>query len=215
MRCYLVRHAQTAWNSENRIQGQSDLPLSAVGEQQAQCLAARFASRHLHTIVTSALQRSHQTAQRIALGNGHGLSPLIEHGLAEMHLGAWEGLTPEEIDARFQGAYRHWRLRPSAVAIQDAEPLDAFRARVRHAFGKVLASLEEGEHVVVAHGGVIAAVLAEILGADYDLLIRRLRLDNGGITALECGAGSPSCVLWINSTDHLASLPPSAQPTWF
>ena len=204
-RCYLVRHAQTAWNGENRIQGHSDTPLSSVGRQQAERLGARFASHHVRGIFTSALQRSRQTAAAIAAGNGHGVSPVVEPDLAEIHLGAWEGLTPEEVDARFPHAYRQWQRRPSSVVIPDGEPLAVFRARARNTLAKILAGVGDGEYVVVSHGGVIAAWLADALGADYDLVIRQLRLDNAGVTALEFGAGPPH-VLWVNSTTHLDPL---------
>lgn len=207
-RCYLVRHAQTLWNSENRIQGHSDLPLSPLGLQQAQRLGTFFASRHVHGIFTSWLQRSQQTAHAIASGNGHGVSPIVEQELAEMHLGAWEGLTPEQVDAQFQGAYEQWRTVPSSVRIPDAEPVEQFRARARRVLERIVATAGEGEYVVVTHGGVIATLLADFLGADYDAILRRVRLDNAGITALEFGAGVPH-VLWINWTAHLqdGSLP--------
>jgi broad specificity phosphatase PhoE len=203
MRLYLVRHAETHWNRENRIQGGSDVPLSEAGLQQAARLGALFAARHLQRIVTSPMQRSRQTAQAIIAGNGHGLAPLVEAELAEMHLGAWEGLTPEEVDARFENAYQQWRQAPSAVRIPEAESLEQFRLRVRRVFGKLLAQPGEGEGVIVSHGGVIAALLADVLDADYDALIRRLRLDNAGVTALECARGRPPHVLWINATTHL------------
>lgn len=211
-RCYLVRHAQTAWNVENRIQGHSDLPLSALGEEQAKRLGARFAAHHLQGIFTSHLQRSARTASHIAAGNGHGVSPVMERELAEMHLGAWEGLTPEEVDARFAQAYQQWRQQPSSVVIPDAEPLHDFRARVRRTLTKILSGIGDGEYVIVSHGGVIAAMLADLLGADYDALLRRLRLDNAGVTALEFGTATPH-VLWINSTTHLDALPPGGN--WF
>ena len=205
IRCYLVRHAQTAWNGENRLQGHTDLPLSSLGEQQARCVGTAFASRHLKGMFTSHLQRTRQTASAILAGNGHGLTPSIDQALAEIHLGTWEGLTPDEIDARFEGAYQRWRLDPSTVEIPGAEPLSAFRRRVRGVFERLIAGFEEGEYVVVSHGGVIAAMLAEVLEADYDIVLRRLCLDNAGITALECGFGKPS-VLWVNSTMHLHGL---------
>ena len=207
-RCYLVRHAQTAWNRENRLQGHSDLPLSPLGEQQAHSLARFFASRHLRGLFTSHLQRSRQTADAIAQGNGHPLTPIIAQDLAEMHLGAWEGLTPDDIDQRFGGAYQQWREAPSSVRIPDAEPLAAFRARVGRALKQILATLpgNEGEYVVVTHGGVIAAFLADALLADYDALLRRLRLDNAGITAFDCSLERPY-VLWVNFTTHLDHLP--------
>lgn len=207
-RCYLVRHAQTAWNGENRIQGHSDIPLSPLGEQQAQHLGRWFASRHVRGIFTSALQRSRQTAQAIAAGNGHGASPVVEPHLAEIHLGTWEGLTPVEVDARFANAYQQWRVRPSSVVIPGGEPLAAFRERVRQALARILEGAGEGEYVVVSHGGVIAALLADLLSADYDLLMRRLRLDNAGVTAVEFGSGLPH-VLWVNATSHLDALAPA------
>ena len=215
-RCYLIRHAETVWNRDNRIQGHSDLPLSPFGRQQAQRLGGCFASRHLKGIFTSALQRSQHTAHAIAAGNGHAINPMVERELAEMYLGAWEGLTPEEVDARFDGAYQRWRTRPSSVTIPDAEPLEAFRERARRAFQRIVATFEDGEYVVVSHGGVIAALLADTLGADYDALLRRLRLDNAGVTALEFSTATPH-VLWINATAHLDTLTPPATPAagWY
>ena len=206
-RYFLIRHAQTQWNGENRLQGCSDLPLSPLGVQQAERLGTYFATRQLTEIFTSHLQRSQQTAQAIVAGNGHRLAPSIEPELREMHLGCWEGLTPEEIDARYDGAYQQWASRPSTVRIANAEPHEAFRARVRDVWHQLLAVRLEGDYAIVTHGGVIAAILAELLGADYDAMLRRVRLDNAGITALELpsGGGHPY-VLWMNDTQHLAGL---------
>ena len=211
MRCYLVRHAQTAWNGQNRLQGRSDIPLSVLGEQQAQRVAGAFATRRLDGLFTSALQRSRQTAHAIAGANQQCPAPHVEPSLAEIHLGAWEGLTPDEIDARFDGAYQRWRRYPSTVEIPGGELLAAFRQRVRETFERLTGTFQQdGEYVIVSHGGVIAALLAEVLEAEYDILLRRLCLDNAGITALECGFGKPH-VLWVNSTLHLDGLllPPS------
>ncbi len=213
-RCYLVRHAQTVWNDENRIQGHSDVPLSPLGVKQAERLGVCFASRHVKGLFTSALQRSQRTAQAIADGNGHGVSPVVERDLAEIHLGDWEGLTPDEVDARFQRAYQQWRARPSSVVIPGGEPLEAFRDRVRRAMERVMGGVGDGEYVIVTHGGVIAALLADVLGADYDKVIRRVRLDNAGVTALDFITELPH-VVWINSTTHLEALAPSTGVTWF
>ena len=213
MRCYLIRHGQTLWNGQNRIQGQSDQPLSPLGQEQAKRLGVRFAGHHLDGIFTSALQRSRQTAEAIISGNGHEVRPVIDAEWGEMHLGDWEGLTPQEVDHRFANAYQQWRLKPSSVVIPGAEPVDAFRQRVRRAMERLVANRSEGEYAVVSHGGVIASILADFLGADYDQVIRRVRLDNAGVTALEFGSGSPH-VVWINSTIHLEALG-SAGVTWF
>ena len=211
-RCYLVRHAQTVWNSQNRLQGHSDLPLSPLGEQQAQCVAAFFAERPIKGLYTSHLIRSRQTAQAIASKKADGVQPVIDNELAEMHLGDWEGLTPVEIDAQFSGAYRQWRTQPSSVVIPGAEPPAAFRMRVQRVFERLVSTFDDGEYVVVSHGGVIAAVLADLWGAEYDAVLRRLRLDNAGVTALEFGSGHPHA-LWVNTTAHLEAS--SVAATWF
>lgn len=201
MRCYLVRHAQTAWNHQNRLQGHSDLPLSPGGLEQANRLGDYFADRSIQAVYTSHLARSRQTAQAIARHTG--VTPIIEPGLAEIHLGAWEGLTPDEVNARYDGAYELWRVAPSQVAIPGAEPLEAFRSRARQTVARILlAHRDDAAVVIVSHGGVIAALLADWLNAQYDEVLRRLALDNAGISALDCQV-APPCVLWINATHHL------------
>ena len=204
MRCYLVRHAQTLWNHENRLQGHSDLPLSPVGLEQAKRLGDYFASRSLSALYTSHLARSLQTAQAIA--HQTGLSPVVEPTLAEMHLGVWEGLTPDEVNSRYDGAYQRWCVTPSQVEIPGAEPMDQFHRRARQAAGQILAAhQDDGDVVIVSHGGGIASLFADWLEAEYDQVLRRLVLNNAGISALDCQV-TPPCVLWVNATSHLVSV---------
>ena len=84
-----------------------------------------------------------------------------------------------------------------------AEALQVFRARVRRVLRRVISRIGPGEHVVVTHGGVIAAVLADALDADYDGQLRGQSLDNAGVTALEVDS-DPPVVRWVNSVGHLA-----------
>ena len=215
VRCYLVRHAQTTWNGENRLQGHSDQPLNAFGRQQAQRVAAYFAElaaqgRELDMLYTSPLQRSHQTAQAIAAETG--LRIHVEPALAEISLGAWEGLTPEEIDARFGGGYQQWKAASSQVRIPDGEPTEQFHRRVHEAFARIAqAHRERGERdiVLVTHGGVIASLLARWLNADYDRFLRRLALENAVVSAVD-SKQQPPHVLWVNATHHLT--PRAGQP---
>jgi broad specificity phosphatase PhoE len=100
------------------------------------------------------------------------------------------------------------------VQIPEAEPLECFRARVCETVKRLIAAPEDGagraapapaeELVIVSHGGVIAALLADWLGAGYDHLLRRLALDNAGISAVDCHV-NPPCVLWVNATEHLTN----------
>ena len=215
MRCYLVRHAQTLWNGENRLQGHSDLELNAVGRQQAERVGSflktcRSVSEPIRALYTSHLKRSLQTAQAIA--HHVGLAPTVEPALSEIGLGTWEGLTPEEIDARFDGAYQRWRRCPSEVTIPGGEPIDRFRRRVHEAFHRMTSRADEGgATVIVSHGGVIATWLAEWLGVDYDQVLRRVMLDNGSVSAVECRAHPPH-ILWVNAIQHLT--PDVLTPSW-
>jgi broad specificity phosphatase PhoE len=205
MRCYLVRHAQTTWNHENRLQGHADQPLNALGLQQARHVGAYFSATHtngssLTALYSSPLQRSRQTAEAIARQTG--LSMQIDPELAEMLLGDWEGLTPEEIDAQFDGGYARWRVTPSRVQIPGAEPAAQFHARVTRVFARIAQRHRGEDIVIVSHGGVIASLLAQWLYADYDRLLRRMSLENAGISRIDC-CTEPPLVLWVNATHHL------------
>ena len=200
MRGYLIRHAQTQWNFENRLQGHSDSPLRALGREQAKRVAAYFSGRPLQALYTSPLIRSRQTAEAIAQVTG--LTPAVMPALAEIHLGAWEGLTPEEVNARYDGAYQMWKTAPARVRIPGGEAVTAFHERVRTTFAQIAADHRDGEIVIVSHGGVIASWLADWVGADYDRLLHRLVLDNAGISGVDCRTAPPS-VLWVNALGHL------------
>ena len=206
MRCYLVRHAQTLSNEEHRFQGCTDSPLSLLGLRQAQCLGAYFAGQAVRVIYSSHLDRSIQTAQAIA--NTTGTVVRTEPGLAELDFGAWEGLTTEEVAARFKQEYSHWLEHPLQVRIPGGEFYDQFRIRVRRTLTDIVARhRNEGVQalVVVSHGGVIASLLADCLRSDYGQLLRHLVLKHASISAVEWRADSPS-VLWTNATAHLDSL---------
>ena len=211
MRCYLVRHGQTVWNGENRLQGHSDLELNAVGLEQARRVGAFFAARRasgeaLTALYSSSLKRSVQTAQAIVESTG--LTLRQDSALAESHLGTWEGLTPEEIDAKFDGAYQQWYRHPSQVTIPGAEPLETFKRRVQDAFERIRATENgrEGSVVIVTHGGVIASLLADWLKADYEDILRRVVLENAGVSAVDCDT-MPPYIRWVNATQHLTDAP--------
>ncbi len=145
------------WNGENRLQGHSDLELNDIGLEQAKRLGAFFAARRasgevLAALYTSHLKRSTQTAQAIAETTGLTLRP--ESALAESHLGAWEGLTPEEIDSKFDGAYQRWYRHPSQVTIPGAESLEAFTQRVRDAFERIRTTENGREDLASAKPGL-------------------------------------------------------------
>ncbi len=201
---YLVRHACTEWNLENRIQGSRDLKLSPLGERQARRLAQRLKKEKITLIYSSDMKRTEETAKIVRRVIR---APLrYEKGLREIHLGQWEGKTPEEVNRLYRNGHKRWLEAPSKVRIPGAEPVTQFRKRVLRAFRKLLRAAPEGKILIVTHGGVIATFLSILLKGNEDQFLLRLRLDNAGLSILKTRDRKRMIVCSINDTSHLEGL---------
>jgi broad specificity phosphatase PhoE len=147
----LARHGETDWNLNRRVQGHSDTPLNDTGRAQARALGAELADEAIDAIYSSDLRRAQETARLIA--DPRGLDVIALSDLRERHFGTWEGLTDEEIFARFPEA----RDGPWG----DGETKEAMVARVLDALRRIAETHPEGGVLVVSHGGPLRAVLAE------------------------------------------------------
>ena len=155
-RFIVVRHGETQWNIQQRIQGHGDSPLTARGEAQADAIAARLASEKFDALIASDLGRAMQTAQRIAARTGHAVIP--DARLRERNFGIGEGLTYAEIDERFPGAFSRTQEMDPDYLVPGGETRRHFHHRVMQAF-EALALEHYGKRIaVVAHGGVLAAI---------------------------------------------------------
>lgn len=174
----LVRHAESTWNGSGQIQGTSDPPLSGRGRAQARALARVLAPWKPVRIETSPLARARETAEIVAGRLGRRL--LTQPDLHEIHLGSWEGLTPAEVDRGFRRGYRRWLTGPSQVKIPGSEPVRDFRRRALRCWKRyaVFARRSPRTLAVVTHGGVMIAILAELLHASFDRLLVSLPLSN-------------------------------------
>ncbi|HEV2638329.1 MAG TPA: histidine phosphatase family protein [Actinocrinis sp.] len=161
-RIVLWRHGQTAWNLENRLQGQSDIPLDEVGHAQAAKAARLLAALRPQAIVSSDLIRAADTAQALA-----GLVKLpvtLDKGLRETYVGAWQGLTDAEIKAKFPEEEKAWRADRS-IRRGGGEIESDVVARAVPAINAALESLPaRGTLVVVSHGGTIRVAIGGLLG---------------------------------------------------
>ena len=154
-RILAIRHGETAWNVDTRIQGQLDIPLNDTGLQQARWLAQTLAGRdELHAVYASDLARAHVTAQTLAEAVGLGVT--THTGLRERAFGDFQGRTFAEIEAELPEQAHHWRKRtPEWTPPGAGESLMALRQRVLATVDE-LASRHLGEQIVmVAHGGVL------------------------------------------------------------
>ncbi|MBH0128996.1 histidine phosphatase family protein [Salinibacterium sp. NK8237] len=176
---YLVRHGETDWNLERRIQGSTDIPLNETGRAQARTTGELLARRQWDGIFASPLSRAMETAEIIA-SIVRLAAPEPVAAIVERNYGVAEGCTDDEIDA----------LYPADVDVPGREPREAVAKRVVPALVH-LAEQHHGESIiVVAHGGVIATVLASVApghphGRIANGSVHSFRHDEGTLTLID------------------------------
>ena len=152
-RIVAIRHGETDWNVDTRIQGGLDIPLNATGRQQAARMAQALRHEPITAIYSSDLARAWETAQY--LGDALGLPVTPDAGLRERGFGHFEGKTFAEIEALLPDQALRWRMREPDFAPSGGESLEALRIRVIAA-AQQRAEQHPGELVaLVAHGGVM------------------------------------------------------------
>jgi glucosyl-3-phosphoglycerate phosphatase len=167
-RLVMLRHGQTEFNVGSRMQGQLDTELSEVGRAQAAGAAEALAKRQPLLIVSSDLRRAYDTA--VVLGERAGLRVQVDDRLRETHLGDWQGMTHAQIDAAAPGARLAWR-EDASWAPHGGESRVDVAARSLPLVAELLrdesewGALDEAARpvVLVAHGGLIAALTAALL----------------------------------------------------
>jgi phosphoserine phosphatase len=201
-RLIIVRHAESAHNLANRIQGHHDSLLTKKGVSQARRLARRIRRFKIDKIYSSDLGRAYSTTLEITKYLKR-VKIKRDPKLREILLGDWEGRTPEEVDELYQRGFQKWLKKPSAMRIPNAERVGAFRRRVVSRVAAI-AKADRGKTVlIVTHGGVITALLADWLRADFDRVLRGLSIENTSLTFVD--VTEKLVKLWvINDTDHLA-----------
>ncbi len=152
-RIVAIRHGQTAWNAEFRLQGQIDIPLDRVGLRQAATLADALRDEGLSAVIASDLGRAWQTAQ--ALAGPLGLPLSADPGLRERCFGVLEGQTRQQIDQQSPELARRWHSREPDFAPEGAESLRVFYARTIAAVDRLVAAHAGGTIALVSHGGVL------------------------------------------------------------
>lgn len=150
----LIRHGETAWNAERRIQGQIDIPLNPTGQAQAQATAQALLGQHFDAALCSDLMRAHATARAAAERLGIALTP--DRQLRERHYGLFQGLTYTEAEQRHpQDFARHSAREPDYAFPDGGESLSGFARRVETALERIAATHPGGRVLIVTHGGVL------------------------------------------------------------
>lgn len=195
----LIRHGETDWNAERRLQGHLDIALNAEGVRQAKALGQALRDETLDAIFSSDLGRARQTAQAIAAG--HGLEVQIEPGLRERCYGAFEGLRHADIEARYPREYAAWRGRELDAVLPDgvqvAETLRDFAARAVGTVVGLAVAHQLRRIAVVSHGGVLECLCREARGLDWSVP-RDFDIRNASINRLHWNGNALRVLEWGN-----------------
>ena len=199
-RLIVVRHGETAWNVDTRIQGHLDIPLNATGLWQARQLGDALAGEAISAIYTSDLLRARKTAQAVADATGAAL--VDEPGLRERAFGSFQGRTFAEIEAEHPEQARRWRQRDPDYAPDGGESLRVLRERVIDTTHR-LAARHPGELVLlVTHGGVLDVLYRAATRQDIQAP-RTWQLGNAAINRLLWTHGHGLSLVGWGDTQHL------------
>jgi len=199
-RIIAIRHGETSWNADARIQGQLDIGLNETGRWQARRVGKALAEESITAVYSSDLERAQATAQPISDVKG---VPVIPHeGLRERSFGMFEGKTFDEIHQAWPEHAQNWRKRiPEWQPPDGGESLLQLRERVTRTLEQLAARHPGEQIVVVAHGGVLDALYRVATGQDVNSP-RTWELPNGAINRLLWTPQGFTLVGW-SDTQHL------------
>lgn len=189
---YLVRHGETDWNRQRRVQGSSDIPLNDTGRNQAAGAARLLARRSFDAVYTSPLSRAVETAQIISGQLGLG-EPIRHDAFVERDYGEAEGLTRSQIDSRWGGG----------APVPGRESRGSVQRRVTAALHEI-AQDNAGRHfIVTTHGGVIRSMLFAVHADEH----RSAPITNGSIHSFQILDGTLALMIFNDPIEHASALP--------
>jgi probable phosphoglycerate mutase len=203
-RILAIRHGETDWNVDTRLQGHLDIPLNDVGLRQAQHLARSLVQRDaIDAIYASDLSRAHTTANAIAQAMGKTVN--THAGLRERHFGAFQGRTFSEIETEQPDQAWHWRKRtPDWTPPDGGESLLVLRERIVNTVNELAVRHPGQQIVLVAHGGVLDVLYRAATHIDLQAP-RTWSLTNTAVNSLLWTPEGLSLVGW-GDTSHLDTL---------
>jgi broad specificity phosphatase PhoE len=204
-RLYLVRHGATQLSAENRFSGDVGVDLSDEGRAQVERLADRLAEYAIGAIYCSPMSRAVETATILA--RGCGLDVVRCDALREIRHGRWEGLTRQEVEARFGDEYASWEEDPFTFAPEGGESGVSVLARVLPAVREMIVR-HAGQHILaVSHKATIRILLSSLLG--FDTRGYRDRLDQAPacLNVLDFRDPVRARLTLFNDTSHYSERP--------
>jgi len=199
----LVRHGETAWNAEGRVQGQTDVPLNEVGRAQAEALVPVLGAERFDAIYSSDLVRVRETAEPTARVLGHDVA--LDAGLRERHYGMFETLTYVECGARFPAEFERFRAKELDFAFGSGESLKDFHARAMACLHSIAERHPGAGVLVFTHGGVLEMLLREATARGLRSA-RDFEIPNAAINRFEYAASAWKLRAWAERAHLEAAL---------
>jgi len=200
VRLILVRHGETSWNKQRRIQGsRSNTQLNETGYEQADRIAAVLKQQRIDAIYSSPLRRAVNTAQTLAGACGLQVRTVPE--LQEIDAGDLDGLSEKEMGEGHMAFWKEWRKGDPSLHLPGGESLDDLQKRVWWAVERILERHTDDTVAVVGHLFTNLVIICKALGLDLHN-IRRLRLATASISIVEFTTQGNTLLLF-NDTCHL------------
>ena len=177
----LIRHGETEWNSQKRMQGHSNSDLSEVGRGQIQALGELMKNVSFDYIYSSDSLRARQTAEAITQYSGHTLQ--FDQRIREKNLGVFEGLTSTEAKERHPEIYRLFKTAGANYVIDEGESTQQLLERALEFIEEIRLRHPQERVVMVTHGGVVRVLMKHALGLSIDAPTRFI-IKNTGIFGL-------------------------------
>ena len=191
----IVRHGETAWNAEHRVQGQLDVPLNAIGLAQAQAAAKVLAREKFDVIYSSDLSRARQTAAPTA--ELLSMQVAIDPALRERHYGIFERLTYAEVKEKFPEDYARFHARDPDYDFRTGESLKDFSARSIAVVSRIASECEGKSILVFTHGGVLDYLYRFITGLSLSAE-RDFGIPNAGLNRVEVTSAAWQIRAWAD-----------------
>ncbi|HEC85461.1 MAG TPA: histidine phosphatase family protein [Thioploca sp.] len=175
---FLVRHGETVWNTQCRIQGHLDSPLTRTGLSQAKALAKHFKSQKFAALYGSDLGRAYETARCISEKNG--LPIVIDQRLRERNFGIFQGVIKNDLKTKFPEAFRYYQANDADYVIEEGESLKQLSKRCLDCFEELVQKHVDERILIVTHSGVLVSLFKHTLNIPLDAP-RRFLSSNCGI----------------------------------
>ena len=198
-RIYLIRHGETEWNKESKLQGHSNVLLSPEGIHQARLLAKHMPFHTVNAVYSSDLSRAVDTARILAFR--FGLPVIKKKDLREINFGNWEGRRLSELATEMSADFEYFFTRPDKIHPPNGENFLEAQARMLTALNEIIAEHPNQSVIVVSHGAVIRLLFCALLGmpirkmwtiSQFNMAVNIFRVDDGDPT-----------IELLNSTLHL------------